>query len=499
MSLLKELQSVAKSFSILYVEDNKALRDKATVFLKKFFKNVDVGVDGADGLSLFKNKRHPIVITDIKMPKMDGMSMISHIQKIDSDVKSIVMSAFDDKELLLQGIEYGVFRFLKKPVNVNMLTDILYQAVTQIKNDNNKKLFYTHLKSVFNYQSSMVCMIKGNKIALANEMFLSFFEYESIEECKNKTEDISLFFLEHDGFLYNSQTANALEDLKSNPNKLFHVKLKTPDGLIKHFILKYHLIPEKENYGVLSFDDVTELNLMNLFDTKQSNYDAAHIKEEELFNLLEIVQRNSAKIELHNYYKGLSITNYGVISEIKDGTIEIKSTYMQLKAAQMEKKLLIVSTAFPSVLQANKIDVINFEKQTIICSDLHFTDSSPITRKTIRVTIESKQSISLFVEGNKYHGDIDIIDISLDALKVKLNALPAGLDMNSAIRLDMVLELDNKPLIINTQAKLYKKSESRHSFTLVLMFEALKKSSLVKYITKRQMELIREIKGMQNG
>ena len=79
---------------------------------------------------------------------------------------------------------------------------------------------------------------------------------------------------------------------------------------------------------------------------------------------------------------------------------------------------------------------------------LHFVKTSPITRKTIRVVPDGKQSVSLFIREGKFHGDCEIEDISLDAVKIKMNALPAG---------------------------------------------------LVKYITKRQMALIREIKGMQNG
>jgi len=120
-------------------------------------------------------------------------------------------------------------------------------------------------------------------------------------------------------------------------------------------------------------------------------------------------------------------------------------------------------------------------------------------RKTIRVAVEGTPSISLFLGENKFHGDITLEDISLEAVRLKLNALPAGLEKDSVVRLDIVLELDKRPLIINTEGVLLKKSESKHSFTLVILFKDLKKSALVKYITKRQMALIRELKGMQNG
>ena len=496
MSDLKKLQALAGKFSILYVEDNVTLRMKAAKFLKKFFLDVTLAEDGKEGLAFFQKNHYPIVITDIKMPKMDGLDLISHIKKINPQTETIVMSAFDEKDMLLKEIELGVFRFIKKPVNATELADVLFSALEKINHEQHTKLFYMHLKSVFNYQSSMVCMLQDAKILLANEMFLEFFNCNTVDECPK---DIGRNFLEHDGFLYNSDGIHAIESLQHNPNKLFHVKLKDSDGAIKHFIAKYHTIPDKVGFGVLSFDDVTELNLLKLFDANQSSQDEVVQDSEKLFQLLKVIQRNSAKVELHNYYKGLSVTHPGVIVEIKEDAIVLKTSYMQQKAVQIEQKLLIESSAFPFTVEANDIRSISFDKQTIEVGDVRFVKTSPIMRKTIRVAVEGTPSISLFLGENKFHGDITLEDISLEAVRLKLNALPAGLEKDSVVRLDIVLELDKRPLIINTEGVLLKKSESKHSFTLVILFKDLKKSALVKYITKRQMALIRELKGMQNG
>ena len=238
---------------------------------------------------------------------------------------------------------------------------------------------------------------------------------------------------------------------------------------------------------------------MKLFDAKQRDKDELLTNKVELFSLLDVIQRNSAKIEIHNYYKGLSITNSGIIIQIEESQVVINTSYLQQKAIQLEKTLLIVSTALPFTIKTTKINSINFEKQTVAFEGLKFVKTSPITRKTIRVTVESKQRVSLFFGENKFQGDIVIEDISLDAVKLKLDVLPAGLEIDSEVRLDIVLELAKQPLIINTKALLYSKSESKHSFNLVFTFKNLKKSTLVKYITRRQMELIREIKGMKNG
>jgi hypothetical protein len=409
------------------------------------------------------------------------------------------MSAFDDKELLLQGIELGVFRFLTKPVNVEEFAEVLYKAILEIKHEQHTKLFYSHLKNIFDYQSSMLLMLHEKDLVLANDMFLEFFDYECVKECKKSFYDIGEKFLAHNQFLYNHDEVNVVDTLLLNPQKLFHVKVASRDDSLKHFIVKYQEIPEKEGYGVLSFDDITELNLLELFDSKQNRKDTQVLNTKAMLNLLEVIERNGAEIEMHNYYKGLSITNSARIVEIKEDSISLKMSYIQLKAIQLEEKTYFISSALPDVVQATEILKISFAKEEVELKSLSFVKTSPLERATIRVVPDERQSASLFLGKNKYQGDIEIEDISLDAIRLKLQSLPAGLNEESEIILDIVLELERKPLIINTAARLFKKSESQHSFSIVFMFKELKNSALVDYITTRQRELIREIKRMQNG
>ena len=499
MSDLKKLKLAAKGFSVLYVEDNKALRVNATKLLRKFFDKVEVAADGKEGLDKFKKHHYPLVITDIKMPNMSGMELVSHIREIQQDTKIIVMSAFDEKDFLFKAIELSIFRFLKKPVNVTEFTNILYEAVIQIKHERDTKLFYTHLNSVFNHQSSMVVMLNDRKPLLANQVFLDFFNVDTVEEFRAQYKDIGACFLEHDDFLYNHGAIDWFDVVELNEKKLFHVKIKNRDNAVRHLILKYQLIPEKAGHGILSFDDVTELNLLKLFDEKQTSSDEKQQDTKAMFDLLDVIQRNSAKIEVHNYYKGLSITNDALISEIKDDSITIKTSYLQEKAIQFERKTVLVSDTLPSAIFCDEVVKISFENQTVVLKGLRFSNSSPTQRGTLRVVPEDKHSVSLFLGENKFHDDVRIEDISLNAVKLKLNALPAGLKKGDEVTIDMVLELDKKPLFINTKATMFRKSESKRSFSIVFVFNESKRKELTNYITKRQMAIIREFKGLQNG
>ena len=496
MNRLKDLKNNTKGFSVLYVEDNKALRANATKLLLKFFDVVDNAEDGLEGLELFKKYHYSIVITDIKMPSMDGTTLSKHIKKIRPDTKVIIMSAFDDKEYLLTFIELGIFRFLKKPVNITNLAEVLYDAILEIKHEHNTKLFYTHLQNIFNYQSSMVMMIHKSRPILANQIFLDFFDVETIEDFRDKFKDLGEEFMPHDGFLYNHGEIDSFDVLFLNEKKLFHIKLKDKNNKIRHFLLKYQNIPEKADHGILSFDDVTELHLLKLFDEKEFKNDENLKDTKAMYDLLEVIQRNSAKVELHNYYKGLSITNDAVIAKIKKNSIVIKTNYLQEKAIQYERKSIIVSDALPHPIACDEVLSLEFENQSIEFKNIHFVSTSPVTRSTIRVVAEEQYTVSLFLGDNKFQGDVGIEDISIDAVKLSLNALPAGLQQDDEVLIDMVLTMDNRPFIINSKATMLRKKEFRHSFSVVFLFDGSKKNELVKYVTKRQMAIIREFKGL---
>jgi hypothetical protein len=96
---------------------------------------------------------------------------------------------------------------------------------------------------------------------------------------------------------------------------------------------------------------------------------------------------------------------------------------------------------------------------------------------------------------------VRIEDISVDSVRLSLSALPAGLEVDSEVIIDMVLMADRKPLIINTAATLLKKIENKYDFSLVFMFhyKTGQKTEMIQYISKRQMAIIREFKGLQNG
>lgn len=135
MESLNYLENSARDITILYVDDEHELLEETKQLLKKLFNVVDTAHNGQEGLELYQSKQHDLVITDIKMPVMDGVDMIRGIQKIKSDQLIIVTSAYDFSDHLHPFLEHDVTTYLSKPFVLKDLLDALASLTRKIKKE----------------------------------------------------------------------------------------------------------------------------------------------------------------------------------------------------------------------------------------------------------------------------------------------------------------------------------------------------------------------------
>jgi len=110
---------------ILFVEDDDLMRNTIANILSKHVEEVVLAANGLEGLELFKTEKPDIVITDIMMPKMNGLEMIRKIRQEGISVKIVVVSAYSEKENFLRSITLGVNNFLIKPISYRDLLKII--------------------------------------------------------------------------------------------------------------------------------------------------------------------------------------------------------------------------------------------------------------------------------------------------------------------------------------------------------------------------------------
>lgn len=122
---MKNNKELFKRYSILYVEDTKEIVEEVSFFLEPRVQAFFTAYDGEEGLEVFAGSRPDIVITDIQMPKMDGLAMIQAVRKIDPEVPIIITTAFNETDYLVQAINLGVDGYLMKPLNLKELMNRL--------------------------------------------------------------------------------------------------------------------------------------------------------------------------------------------------------------------------------------------------------------------------------------------------------------------------------------------------------------------------------------
>ena len=116
----------AKNLRLLYVEDDVELRNQTKKLFDTIFKFVKVASDGKEALEFYKEDVFDIVISDIKMPIMDGVDLTKEIKKINFNQPVIITSAYNDSEYLLEFINLNVNQFVMKPIKLENLLNSIY-------------------------------------------------------------------------------------------------------------------------------------------------------------------------------------------------------------------------------------------------------------------------------------------------------------------------------------------------------------------------------------
>lgn len=110
-----------KRIRVLYVEDDLETREELEILLSDLVGELHVATNGRKGITLYREYRPDIVITDIQMPEMNGLSMAADIRHICPDQAIIILSAYNDTEYLFRALELGIQHYITKPISTERL------------------------------------------------------------------------------------------------------------------------------------------------------------------------------------------------------------------------------------------------------------------------------------------------------------------------------------------------------------------------------------------
>jgi len=118
--------------SILLVDDEAGIRKVLSIALSDLGYQVHTAENGLEALRIFEDKRPPIVLTDIKMPEMDGIELLRRLKKISPDTEIIMITGHGDMDLAIKSVKYEATDFVTKPINDEVLEIALNRATERI-------------------------------------------------------------------------------------------------------------------------------------------------------------------------------------------------------------------------------------------------------------------------------------------------------------------------------------------------------------------------------
>ncbi len=114
---------------ILIIDDDQSIRDTLTNYLKKKNHEIFSAENGEEGLEKVKQHHPDLVISDIRMPGMNGLEMLKLIKAYDEHINVIIMTAFDDMQSTVKAMREGAYDYIEKPIELERLKVSIKRAL----------------------------------------------------------------------------------------------------------------------------------------------------------------------------------------------------------------------------------------------------------------------------------------------------------------------------------------------------------------------------------
>ena len=150
----KLILEYSKNLNVLYVEDNKELRESTVKIFKNYFSSVQTAANGEEGLDKYNeyfeiNKQcYDLIISDINMPTMNGIELADIVLSEHYEQAIVFITAYNEVEYLQKSIDLGISGFITKPIAVEQLKKVLYKVTQAIYNRKTVSLHYEIIKKL---------------------------------------------------------------------------------------------------------------------------------------------------------------------------------------------------------------------------------------------------------------------------------------------------------------------------------------------------------------
>ena len=280
-------KTLFQDIRLLYVEDDEMTTEEVGFFLKKYFKELYIAKNGEEGLELFKEHNPDMIITDIQMPKMNGLEMCEEIFKINPEVPVAVTTAYSDGEYLIKSIELGIDKYILKPINMLEILAVIQKSLNLGTQNKICNEFEDYLQFILDSNPTFMFIFHSDKLEYANKSFLDLLGHENITSLKEYSKKCEKLF-EFENVEVNE---NWMEYILNNDECKYLVKLNSSnEKYLESRFYVTHKYFESTNKSVFAFVETNE-DKLNTIDTIISDLLKVEISDEKILNGLNEISR----------------------------------------------------------------------------------------------------------------------------------------------------------------------------------------------------------------
>lgn len=172
-------KEILKNYTVLYVEDDEDVRKVAVEYLERICKKVFQAENGKVALNIWRDEKPDIIITDISMPKMNGIDMARYIRAEDLKTPIIVATAYTDQDYLLKAVELQLVKYIVKPITKDKLMEALELSIERMEDKSKFSLPLSHDCAYHAFSKEISCNGQPVKLTKNELLFLDLLAFNT--------------------------------------------------------------------------------------------------------------------------------------------------------------------------------------------------------------------------------------------------------------------------------------------------------------------------------
>ena len=398
---LEDLMQISRKFTLLYVEDDESIVPRVLKYLNKVFKTVVWAKDGQEGLERFRNEKFDIVLTDIYMPNMNGLEMLSEIKKISPDQNCIIVSAYSEPDLFVNSIKIGVDGYIIKPIEYEQMNSCLLNIIKKLQNNKFINDYQENLEALVEEKSEELMLFKkaidstseGVVITKADGNQALIYANKSFEKITGYSQDDIL-----------GENLRILNDKNKEQKEIKDIRIAVE--------AKKHIQTELKNYTKDGVEFINKLTIDPICCTKDNEISHFIGIQEDITELKkqELRLKQSANV-FENVTEGIILTDCNEI------ILDVNKSFCDITG--FDRKDIIGEKA--SILKSGMQDTEFYKKMWESISNSGFWSGKIINRKKSDELYTSLLNISSIYDKGEVKSYIGVFTDISDILEYEKN------------------------------------------------------------------------------